>query len=408
MYTCLSRGSTYHGTAIVQGFTASKVQTGINGYLRQEFRELEMLNDITKLYYDCQLPATVGGVTRKQVIYTFRQWKGQNYVPENVSEHITWSENSPWGNDEPGEEDIFVLVQESSKSKKQKTGVNGSTEKKTRQPKTVPVYIDAKGSTTLQALSMDQRPKMKRKRQANDQPPTTESKAKKLRLIPVPTQAAAETIQKEWGFKWHDNSCAYDTILPIIITSILATSIPTMRNALACTPLIESLVVYYQQLQETQQDVEKARDTLHMQLHGLAPIEFPVNSSLGTEINVLCSYLCEQSADYLFKECKCKPCKRAAHGHNTAYNNLTIMCSSYYWRKQGIMSKSANYKSPLNWFKAAIKQTFNIQCAYCSRVLWQQVVFKSMPVFLRFKVENVTVKWSLVLDLHKCKFNCVA
>ena len=88
MYTCLSRGSTYHGTAIVQGFTASKIQTGINSYLRQEFRELEMLNDITKLYYDCQLPATIGGVTRKQVIYTFRQWKGQNYVPENVSEHI--------------------------------------------------------------------------------------------------------------------------------------------------------------------------------------------------------------------------------------------------------------------------------------------------------------------------------
>ena len=50
MYTCLSRGSTYHGTAIVQDFNASKIQTGINSYLRQEFRELVMLNDITRLY----------------------------------------------------------------------------------------------------------------------------------------------------------------------------------------------------------------------------------------------------------------------------------------------------------------------------------------------------------------------
>ena len=102
MYTCPFRESTYHGTAIVQGFNASKIQTGINGYLRQEFRELEMLNNITKLYYNCQLPAPMGGVPRKQVIYTFRQWKEQNYVSENDSEHIAWSENSPWSNDRPG------------------------------------------------------------------------------------------------------------------------------------------------------------------------------------------------------------------------------------------------------------------------------------------------------------------
>ena len=88
MYTCFSIGSTYQGTAITQGFTASKIQTGINSYLRQEFRELEIQDDIMILYYDCQLPATVGGVTRKQVIYTFRQWKEQNHVPESVSEHI--------------------------------------------------------------------------------------------------------------------------------------------------------------------------------------------------------------------------------------------------------------------------------------------------------------------------------
>ena len=93
------------------------------------------------------------------------------------------------------------LCQESSKFKKQKTKVNGSAGKKTRQPRTVPVYVNAKESTTLQALSMDQRPKMKRKRQANDQHSTTGFKAKKLEMISVPTEASTETIQKGWGFK---------------------------------------------------------------------------------------------------------------------------------------------------------------------------------------------------------------
>ena len=32
------------------------------------------------------------------------------------------------------------------------------------------------------------------------------------------------------------------------------------------------------------------------------------------------------------------------------------------------------------------------------------MVFKSLPVFLRFKVEDVTVKWGLVLDLHKREY----
>ena len=39
IYTCLSRGSTYEGTAIIQGFDDSKVRCGVTGWLRQEFRE---------------------------------------------------------------------------------------------------------------------------------------------------------------------------------------------------------------------------------------------------------------------------------------------------------------------------------------------------------------------------------
>ena len=89
-----------------------------------------------------------------------------------------------------------MLVEKSSKSKKQKTKVNGSAGKKARQPRTVPVYVNAKEFTMLQALSMDQRLKMKCKKQANDQLLATESKAKKLRIVPVPTEAPARTIQK--------------------------------------------------------------------------------------------------------------------------------------------------------------------------------------------------------------------
>src|SRR5215471_17481586 len=56
MYTCLSRSSTAAGTIIVQGFHASKITGGCTGYLRQEFRELELLDEITKMKYEGTIP----------------------------------------------------------------------------------------------------------------------------------------------------------------------------------------------------------------------------------------------------------------------------------------------------------------------------------------------------------------
>ena len=72
VYTCLSRGSTYDGTLIVQGFNPSKIQGGISGWLREEFRQLEMLDEITRLQFIQKLPIYIEGVTRSQVIQKFR------------------------------------------------------------------------------------------------------------------------------------------------------------------------------------------------------------------------------------------------------------------------------------------------------------------------------------------------
>lgn len=93
IYTCLSRGSTYDGTIIVQGFDSKKMNGKIAGYLRQEFRELEMLDEITKLRYEKKLPSDVEGITRRALIYSFRMCKGASYVPKAVHNALKWSEN---------------------------------------------------------------------------------------------------------------------------------------------------------------------------------------------------------------------------------------------------------------------------------------------------------------------------
>ncbi|KAJ7833914.1 hypothetical protein B0H13DRAFT_1472200, partial [Mycena leptocephala] len=46
-YVALSRENEAEHTVIVQGFDETKITQGIKGYLHQEFRELELLDEIT-------------------------------------------------------------------------------------------------------------------------------------------------------------------------------------------------------------------------------------------------------------------------------------------------------------------------------------------------------------------------
>src|SRR6202789_4718899 len=60
-YTALSRSSSAEGTVIIQGFNPSKITCGASGYLRQEFRELELMDEISRLIYEDHLPSIING-----------------------------------------------------------------------------------------------------------------------------------------------------------------------------------------------------------------------------------------------------------------------------------------------------------------------------------------------------------
>ena len=60
-YTCLSRSASADGTIIVQGFDPKVVTGGALGYLRQEFRELEILDEVTRQRYENKLSNKITG-----------------------------------------------------------------------------------------------------------------------------------------------------------------------------------------------------------------------------------------------------------------------------------------------------------------------------------------------------------
>jgi hypothetical protein len=95
-YTALSRSATAAGTVIVQSFSPSPIVGGASGWLRQEFRELEILDEITKMNYESRLPPHVSGHRRNTLICNYREWRGSMHIPEHMHPAIQWSENKPY------------------------------------------------------------------------------------------------------------------------------------------------------------------------------------------------------------------------------------------------------------------------------------------------------------------------
>ena len=95
LHTCLSRSATASGTVIVQLFLPQLITCGASGYLRQEFCELELLDEITKLRYEGRLPDHIQGNFRNPLIRTYQTWKGTNYVPDLTHPALKWSAKDP-------------------------------------------------------------------------------------------------------------------------------------------------------------------------------------------------------------------------------------------------------------------------------------------------------------------------
>jgi len=55
---------------------------------------LELLNDITKLAFESQLPEAINGHRRTTLIHLYHSWKGALYIPEKVHPAIKWSDKN--------------------------------------------------------------------------------------------------------------------------------------------------------------------------------------------------------------------------------------------------------------------------------------------------------------------------
>lgn len=183
----------------MQGFDPKVITGGASGYLRQEFRELEILDEITRMKYENLLPDHITGNRRNSLIRQFQEWKGASYVPKNVHASIQWNKHDPLDTLNVVTDSPWQIIQ------KGKQKGNASTNKPTNNIG----FVAARGTIPV-TVTASKRPL------DVDNNRTVVIKAKRAKL-------SEETITKDQGplgFVWdgENYSCAYDSVLTILLS----------------------------------------------------------------------------------------------------------------------------------------------------------------------------------------------
>ena len=192
-YTSLSRGTSAAGTLILGGFHQTKIMGGASGALRQEFRELELLDEITTLHYENKLPRKIAMAHRRNsLIALFREKKGLQYMPSRMHKALKWNKRDPYlDSEESTRQDVEWRIVGPVSDKKIHTAPNENHE-------------ILKGSKR-EGPSDTKLPEAYTKRHKSSHNTILHGNTHLPPKVLVPI-----------GTRWQNNSCAYDAICTVL------------------------------------------------------------------------------------------------------------------------------------------------------------------------------------------------
>ncbi|KAJ3898557.1 hypothetical protein F5879DRAFT_1066727 [Lentinula edodes] len=232
IYTALSRSRTAASTVILQGFDSRLITGGASGPLRKEYRELEMLNEITCLRYEGALDPSVVGITRNLLIESFLAWKGTTYVPSQVHSAVSWSAKDPY-------------VQQSKK----------------------PLSWSKIHKKAMQKL-------MKQNKKSNIGDDTTCSLAPPPQITPLNITSVVNSKKRKLAnlpisLLWSNNSCAFDSVVTILLHIWMETNITGDEYT-----NLPQLIKGFSEYRQGKHTLESVRDSLRSLLNSRRPREF--------------------------------------------------------------------------------------------------------------------------------------
>jgi hypothetical protein len=347
-YTALSRSASAEGTLILQGFDPRKITGRCSGALRQEFRELEILDEITRFRYEGKLSVKVYGDVRNTLIQSFREWKGHQYVPNNVHSAIRWSRHDPLLESEIIDIKLILDSMNIENKSKRKMDENISNKLKISQSITKITEPESK-KVCLHQPSIDD---------------------SNYYLIPQ-------------GMIWSNNSCAYDSIFTVLFSiwcsnkNLWNYNFQTMNN-----PFILSLLNGFNDVDNNARTLEVIRDDVRQNLHTF----YPQTMAFGnfTSVENIFAALLETTHQVQSVEYKCR------NGHIHRLNDSYSLV---------LLNGSGHYESTREWALRGQEETRHA-CTVCNEHVFIEYCFTGIPSLVVFEFGNQVLHINLLINIQ--------
>jgi len=347
-YTALSRSASAMGTLILQGFDPRKITGKCSGALRQEFRELEILDDITKFRYEGKLSSKVYGNIRNTLIQTFREWKGKQYVPNMVHPAIRWSKHDP------------LLESEIIDIKLIQNSISVENKKKRK------IEDDISNKFNISPATAD----------------IIEPKVKKVCLSSTSIESQNHYLVPR-GMIWSNNSCAYDSIFTVLFSIWCGNKNLWHYNFQEIdNPFIEALIDGFNDVDNNRKTLETIRDGVRRFLH----LYFPQTMGFGnfTSVESILGALFETVYQVQSVIYTCR------HNHVRRINNSYSLV---------LIHGAGHYESTSEWSLQREDETRHM-CATCDERVFIQYSFTKMPPLLVFEFANKVLHINFLIDLR--------
>jgi Helitron helicase-like domain at N-terminus/PIF1-like helicase len=281
-YTALSRSATAEGTIIVQGFNPNKITCGAHGSLRQEFRELELMDEITRLRFEDKLSSSINGHLRNALIRQYQKFKGEFYVPDVVPDTLKWTKSDPMNILKVQTDTQWQLIEKFKEKATKYTPASGT------------VAIGNNKSIKRKADEISSVTKISKDRLENNLTDETEE-ISSVTIISNKRPKTNLDIQNQdapVGLIWDscDHSCAYDAVFTILGDIWLYDPNLWTGKFGLMSSFAGKLGLGFQQVLLKQKTFEDVRDSIRILLRNRYPVVFPYGTT-GVDISDLLVYM---------------------------------------------------------------------------------------------------------------------
>lgn len=345
IYTSLSRGASAEGTILLSEFDRNKIQMGISGFLRQEFRYLEVLDEINRRIFEGEMQRFSTLQTRGSVVDAFFDMFPE-YTRIDVHPEIKWTSRR----------NFQGLLKRLQRWK----------------------LID--NDNQIQEQS-DQHLVSKRKELGTETdrncPNAKRTRLKPNNVSPLDEPATQPTVSRGMcssdssfvvprGVTWLNWSCAYDAVLPVLFHVWCENeNIWNAYSFSSSSYRLNRLSFFFNRVKTNVETFESVRDSIRRELNHSSPLLFPLGQT-GTGVHNLVRELLSASTSLFTKFSSCSQC-----GERNSSPTMTAFIDMEPPTFEFGMFCTSNYVTPFtiqNWFTYFLRAV-NFRCFACRSIV---------------------------------------